>query len=331
MREPGFWWRATGPAAAMLAPFAAVYGGITAWRMARPGRGAGLPVLCIGNLTIGGAGKTPAAMAVAQLLREAGRRPFVLTRGYGGRLAGPVRVDAARHGARDVGDEALLLARVAPTVVAGDRVAGAEAARAAGADVIVMDDGFQNPALAKDLSLIVVDGRRGIGNGVVFPAGPLRAPLDAQLERTQALLVIGPPQGAEAVAAMARARALPIFHGRLEPDADAVAALKSRKVLAFAGIGDPEKFFQTLTDAGIDVPVRQAFADHHRYRKGEASALVARAERDGLIVVTTEKDMARIAGDGDAAALATRAQPLPVKLVVEEQTAFRDLILRAAR
>jgi tetraacyldisaccharide 4'-kinase len=315
----------------MLAPFAAAYGGIAAWRMGRPGRGVGPPVICIGNLTVGGAGKTPAALAVAQMLCDAGRRPFMLTRGYGGRLAGPVRVDAARHGARDVGDEALLLARVAPTIVAGDRVGGAAAARAAGADVIVMDDGFQNPALAKDLSLIVVDGQRGIGNGAVFPAGPLRAPLDAQLDRAQALLVVGPPQGAGAVAAAGRTRGLPVFHGRLEPDADAVAALKGRKVLAFAGIGDPEKFFQTLAEAGIAAPLRQAFADHHRYGRGDATDLVARAERDGLLLLTTEKDMARMAGDGDAAALAARAKPLPVRLAVEDETAFRDLILTAAR
>src|SRR5690348_2940661 len=166
MREPAFWWRKPGLAASLLAPLGALYGAVAARRMRRLGQRARAPVVCIGNLTVGGAGKTPTAIAAAQALREAGAKPAFLTRGYGGRLAGPVAV-APTHDAADVGDEPLLLARVAPTVVARDRVAGAIAAVEAGADVIVMDDGFQNPALAKDLSLLVVDGRRGIGNGKV--------------------------------------------------------------------------------------------------------------------------------------------------------------------
>jgi len=330
MHEPAFWWRASGPMARLLAPVAVAYGRVAAWRMAQPGRRIAIPVICIGNLTVGGAGKTPTALAVAELLRHAGKRPFLLSRGYGGSLSGPLRVDAARHRAREVGDEALLLARVAPTIVAADRVAGAELARHEGADVIVMDDGFQNPALAKDLSLVVVDGTRGVGNGAVFPAGPLRAPLAAQLDRAQALLLIGPPAGAADVVTQAKARSLPIFHGRLAPDAAALAALKGKKVLAFAGIGDPQKFFATFAVAGIDVAARQAFPDHHRYGRAEAADLVARAERDGLTLVTTEKDMARLAGEEELAALTTKARALPVTLVIDEQAAFRDLVLKAA-
>src|SRR5262245_37065633 len=156
MREPAFWRDADALVARLLAPLSAVYGVVAARRMTHSGEAAGIPVICIGNLTAGGAGKTPAAMAVAQLLREAGRHPFVLSRGYGGRLAGPVRVDANAHRAAEVGDEPLLLARVVPAIVARDRVAGARAARTAGAGVIVMDDGFQNPALRKDASLLVI-------------------------------------------------------------------------------------------------------------------------------------------------------------------------------
>ena len=330
MREPAFWWRAGGLAAALLAPVAAAYGAIAAWRLRQSGRRAGIPVLCVGNLTVGGAGKTPTAIAVADLLSEAGMRPFLLSRGYGGSLTGPLRVDPLRHRAREVGDEALLLARAAPVIVSADRAAGADMARAEGADVIVMDDGFQNPALAKDLSLIVIDGRRGIGNGAVCPAGPLRAPLKAQLDRAQALLVVEPDAGAEGVLAQARTRSLPIFHGRLVPDPDGLAALAGRKVLAFAGIGDPEKFFATLTGAGVEVLVRQGFPDHHRYGRAEAVDLIARAEREGLVLVTTEKDLARLAGEDDVAALARQARALPVKLAVDEQAAFRDLILKAA-
>src|SRR5450759_1757706 len=164
--------------------------------MLRQGTRAGVPVLCVGNFTLGGAGKTPAVMRIAKLLQEAGERVFCLSRGYGGSLAGPKRVDAHSDHAAQVGDEALLLARVAPTMVARDRVAGAQAAAAAGASVVIMDDGLQNASLIKDFTIAVVDGRRGLGNARVFPAGALRAPLAVQLARTDALLVVGEATGA---------------------------------------------------------------------------------------------------------------------------------------
>jgi tetraacyldisaccharide 4'-kinase len=327
MREPAFWWRPAGLKSGLLSPLAAVYGAITASRMAGAGHDAGIPVICVGNPTLGGAGKTPTAIAVAQILDGAGRRPFVLSRGYGGTLAGPVHVDAARHGATDVGDEPLLLARTAPTVVSRDRAAGADAARAAGAGAVVMDDGFQNPGLRKDRSILVVDGRRGIGNGKVFPAGPLRAPLQAQLRRAQALLVIGVGSAGESVAYAAEAEGLSVFRGRLVPDAAALDALKGRPVLAFAGIGDPDKFFGTLREAGIDVRATVAFPDHHRYRRVEARDLIERASGEGLVAVTTEKDWVRLAGQDDVAALANVARTLPVTLKVADEVAFRDWVL----
>jgi tetraacyldisaccharide 4'-kinase len=327
MREPSFWWRKAGLTSGLLSPLAAVYGAVAGSRMAQRGRAAGIPVLCVGNLTLGGAGKTPAAIAAARLLDAAGRRPFVLSRGYGGTLAGPVQVDPSRHRAAEVGDEPLLLARFAPTMVSRDRAAGADAARAAGAGSIVMDDGFQSPGLHKDRSLLVVDGRRGIGNGRVFPAGPLRASLDGQLRRAQALLVIGSGTAGDSVAAAARAHGLPVFHGRLEPDAQVLAVLRDRPVLAFAGIGDPDKFFTTLRDAGIDVRAALPFADHHRYRRAEARELIERAEREGLVPVTTEKDLARLAGQDDVAALAAVARALPVTLKFTEDDAIRDWVL----
>src|SRR5215472_8768908 len=184
MREPSFWWGEASLASAMLAPLAAIYGAVAQARLARRGRRAAAPVVCIGNFTVGGAGKTPTALAVPRMLAAAGERPVFLSRGYGGTLAGPVLVEPTRHRAQDVGDEPLLLARTAPTIVARDRVKGASIA--AGASVIVMDDGFHNPSLAKDFAVLVVDARRGIGNGRVIPAGPLRAPLDAQLARARA-------------------------------------------------------------------------------------------------------------------------------------------------
>jgi tetraacyldisaccharide 4'-kinase len=299
-------------------------------RMARPGTSAGVPVVCIGNLTIGGAGKTPTAILLAQWLAAGGRRPFLLSRGYGGALSGPVRVDAARHVAEQVGDEPLLLARTAPAIVARDRVAGAKAAREAGADCIVMDDGFQNPALEKNLSILAVDGRRGVGNGRVFPAGPLRAPLAAQLARAHAVLLIGEGPAGESVGTQARRCGLPVFHGRLEPDAAVLATLRGLPVLAFAGIADPEKFFATLRDSGVDVRAAVPFPDHHRYRRHEARALAKRAEREGISLVTTEKDLARLAGQVDLTALAP-ARALPVKLAVSEERVLQDLVMVRVR
>jgi tetraacyldisaccharide 4'-kinase len=283
----------------------------------------------LGNLTFGGAGKTPAALAMGQLLHAAHERPFFLSRGYGGQLAGPVRVNPALHRAGDVGDEPILLARLAPTVVARDRVAGAAFARSAGASVIVMDDGFQNPSLAKNLSLVLVDGRRGIGNGRVVPAGPLRAPLELQLDRAQALIVVGAPDGAARVIERAERRRIPLFHGRLEPDRAVVNAIGQRKVLAFAGIADPEKFFATLTAAGIQIANRASFPDHHRFSAAEALDLITQARTNNLMLLTTEKDLARLTGEPELQRLATQASALPVRLVIEEQDRLREIVLNA--
>ena len=329
MRAPSFWWQEPGAAAAWLGPVAAVYGAVAAARLRQPGEPAGVPVLCVGNPTLGGSGKTPTALALARLLIDVGERPFVLSRGYGGRLAGPVTVDQRHHRADDVGDEPLLLVRTAPTIIARDRVAGARAARRAGAGVIVLDDGFQNPSLTKDLSILVVDAQRGIGNGKVFPAGPLRAPFEAQLERAQALLIIGDGTAGAEVASAAAARALTLFYGRLRPEAAAVASLKDARVLAFAGIGHPEKFFATLTAAGIDVATRREFPDHHRFTAPEAAALIAEADRTGLSLVTTEKDFVRLKDKRALAALAARSRALPVTLEIEEEDRFRRFVLGA--
>ncbi|TNC11067.1 tetraacyldisaccharide 4'-kinase [Methylobacterium terricola] len=295
MRAPGFWWHeAPTPAARLLAPVAAVYGALAARRMVRPGAAAPCPVVCIGNLTLGGAGKTPTALAVAALLRDLGRRPAFLSRGYGGRLPGPVRVDPARHGAGDVGDEPLLLARAGPAIVARDRMAGAAACREAGADVVVMDDGLQNPSLVKDLALAVFDGAVGIGNGLVVPAGPLRAPAEMQWPRIHAALVIGEGAPGARILAEARRRGLPALGGRLVPAPEAAASLRGRRILAFAGIGRPQKFFATLRDLGADLRETRAFPDHHAFTAAEAESLAAEAARRDLMLVTTEKDRVRL-------------------------------------
>jgi tetraacyldisaccharide 4'-kinase len=327
MREPSFWWHPPGTAARALAPVSAVYGAVAQARLLQRGVRVATPVVCVGNPTVGGAGKTPTALTVARILKEAGELPVFLTRGHGGTLAGPIEVDPAHQHAAQVGDEPLLLARVARTIVARARLAGAGRAAAAGASVIVMDDGFQNPSLHKDFSLLVVDGRRGIGNGRVIPGGPLRAPLAAQLARAHALLLIGAPSRAGSVVEEARRRDLPVLRAHLRPDPKLIAVLGRGRVLAFAGIGDPEKFFATLADAGVAVAVTRSFPDHHRYTHAEARALCEEADREGLVLVTTEKDLVRLEGDEETAGLAAHAHALPVALVFEQEATFKSLLL----
>ena len=325
MRDPAFWWTDRSAAATLLAPLGACYGAIVARRMARPGRKVPVPVICVGNFTLGGAGKTPTAIALARHLLESGHCPFFLSRGYGGRVAGPVRVESQR--AIEVGDEPLLLGRVAPTIVARDRLAGALAAAEGGADAIVMDDGLQNPSVDKDLAIAVIDGRRGIGNGRIFPAGPLRAPLEAQLDHIDAVLLVGVAgPAAQRAIEVAQRHGLPVFHSELRPHPSAVAALTGRPVLAFAGIADPAKFFATLEAYGISATVRRPFPDHHCYTADEMAALVASAQRDGLTLVTTEKDMARMSGVPAAADLIGRSTVLPVTLTFRDPTAVKAIL-----
>ncbi|ABD06564.1 lipid-A-disaccharide synthase [Rhodopseudomonas palustris HaA2] len=325
MREPGFWHRPPSWLSRLLLPLGAVYGEITSWRMRKTGVEAGAPVICVGNYHLGGAGKTPTTLALVRLLRDLDEQPIVLSRGYGGRLKGPILVDPQRHDAADVGDEPLMMARRVPVVVARDRVDGAALARSQGASLLVMDDGFQNPALVKHLSLIVIDSRRGVGNGCVFPAGPLRAPLPLQIERTDALIIIGDGTAADEVAAAIATRGGVVLRARLRPDAASVERLKGQRVLAFAGIGDPARYFATLRASGIDVADQRAFADHHPFTVAELESLAETARREGLTLVTTEKDLARIGAA--AATLGSAIVPFAVTLAVEDEPSLRLFLL----
>jgi len=320
MREPGFWHGPSSLNSHLLKPLAALYGAVAAKRLRRTGLNAGIPVLCVGNYHVGGAGKTPTVLALAKLLRELGETPVVLSRGYGGKLRGPVRVDLEQHTAAEVGDEPLMLASRLPVVVARKRAEGVPLARAQNASVILMDDGFQSPAVVKDASLIVIDSERGLGNGQVFPAGPLRAPLRPQLARTDALVIVGGGDAAEAVAAEIAAQGKPVLRAHLRPDAAQVAELRGRRVLAFAGIGDPVRFFNTLRTSGIDVIEHRAFADHHPYAQGEIEGLIAEAKRDALTLVTTEKDMARLRSCGH------QIVPFPVTLEFDDAALLRKFV-----
>ncbi len=326
MREPAFWYRPPSWKSHLLRPLGALYGLIAARRMQRKGLDAGIPVLCVGNYHLGGAGKTPAVLALAHLLRDIQETPVVLSRGYGGRLRGPVMVDPARHVAADVGDEPLMMARSVPVAVARDRVDGTALAKSQGATVILMDDGFQNPAIAKDAALIVIDGERGIGNARVFPAGPLRAPLSPQIERTDALIVVGDGSGSGMIAAEVAVRGKPVLRARLKPDAVSLERLAGKRVLAFAGIGDPARFFNTLRSSGVEVAKARAFPDHHAFSQSEIEALLAESRRDALTLVTTEKDLARLHGAEGLPAWARDIVPFAVMLEFDDPAQLRKFV-----
>jgi tetraacyldisaccharide 4'-kinase len=324
LSAPSFWWQRRSAAGYLLAPFGAAYGLAAARRMRDDGADAGIPVICVGNFVVGGAGKTPTALTVAETCRTLGLEPGFLTRGYRGRERGPTVVATRMHGVADVGDEALLLARTAPTVVAADRPSGARLLRSLGADVVVMDDGFQNPSLRKDLALIVLDGARDAGNGFVLPAGPLRAPLAVQMRRADALIVLGEGGGGQSVRLAARA-GLPVLRAAVEPGRR--RGLKRAPYLAFAGIAHPAKFFDALAAAGAEVAQRKPFPDHHVFTHEECTAILAEAEARGLVPITTEKDIVRLAHGGDAAErLAGRAEVFPVRAVFREPARLAALI-----
>ncbi|MFP3943022.1 MAG: tetraacyldisaccharide 4'-kinase, partial [Alphaproteobacteria bacterium] len=297
MKAPGFWYpdnpRAPlPPLVRALAPLSRLYARIDNWKRGRitPAR-ARIPVICVGNLTVGGAGKTPVVLMLTRMLSEKGFRPVILTRGYGGVAIGPEQVDLNRHKAEDVGDEALLLAQVAPTVVSANRVEGARAAAELGADLIVMDDGYQNPSLVKDASLLVVDGEVAFGNGRIFPQGPLRETPEQGCARADAVIIMG---GSKKFRLEGPCREKPTFRARLVPDAGSVRALKGRSYFAFAGIGRPRKFFDTARAAGLDVKQTRSYPDHHPLDDETLDVLEKLAAPEDLALLTTAKDAVRL-------------------------------------
>lgn len=322
MRAPEFW-KTDGICARLLDPIGKIYGlvGEARRRWVTP-KQVGIPVICVGNVSVGGAGKTPTAIAIARRLLAKGMCPHFLTRGYGGRERGPLLVDADLHAAAVVGDEPLLLTRVAPTWVSVDRVLGAKAAIEAGASHIIMDDGLQNPYLAKDRSLLVVDGAIGFGNHRLLPAGPLREPIAQALSRVDVVIVIGADQtGVEACLPSG----LPRFEADLFPDCDQ-AAFKGRRILAFAGIGRPEKFYETLGGLGAEIVETRSFPDHHQYDTKEINSLLERSRHFNAACFTTEKDHVRL-----PLTLGKSVEKLPIRLCFREAEPVDQFLLDVSK
>ncbi|EFL88574.1 tetraacyldisaccharide 4'-kinase [Ahrensia sp. R2A130] len=323
---PSWWYRPGGVAAWALSPFSAIFGHIGAMRMAAPPKAVSrLPVLCVGNFVAGGAGKTPTAIAIAKQVRAMGLRPGFLSRGYGSNAKGAVLVDVKVHNSRDVGDEPMILALYATTVVCADRVAGAALLQSCDVDFIIMDDGFQNPTLRKDMNVVVVDGGRGVGNGFPMPSGPLRATLAKQMTMADRILLIGSGAASGDVVRRAARMAKPIMQ------ADIAVRQGERfdgsKVMAFCGLADPEKFFATLKALGADVVEEQAFGDHHAYSAGECRELMSRASELGMPLVTTQKDEVRLVRAGEAQAELRKAiDVLVIDLLFETERTVTSLI-----
>jgi len=318
---PDFWVRPDGashPVAKLLGPLASLYQAVDRRKRAStvPWRASG-PVVCVGNASMGGVGKTPFAILLASFMKDAGHRPGFLTRGYGGSEKGPVQVTPT-HTAMDTGDEALLLSRHGPVVVSRDREAGARMLFGSeAADVLIMDDGFQNPALVKDISFLLVDAETGFGNGLVFPAGPLRERPEQAKARADAVVVVTPDKEAEVSTHLAEfAGSLPLFRAWLEP-----VAPQPEKVVAFCGIGRPAKFYATLERAGYTLAATRDFADHHAWKPADLADLEALITQHDVPLITTEKDHVRL-----PAAFRERVKTLPVCMTVDDPARLGDLL-----
>ena len=326
---PPFWFQKPGLAAWALSPISAVYGRITAKRMTlAPKYFSEVPVLCIGNFIAGGAGKTPTALAIAKVAKKMGLKPGFLSRGYGGSVTLATLVEPNVHNAHDVGDEPLSLAALAPTVVSVDRPAGAKLLEEQGVNIILMDDGFQNPSLNKDRSLVVIDSRRGIGNGYCMPAGPLRANMRTQLAQLSALLLIGRAEAAAPLVRQVAKMAKPIIQADIHTLTP--GKFKGKRVLAFAGIADPTKFHLSLEAAGAEIVVKRSFHDHHPFSNEDCTELLSRAKAEELLLVTTQKDHHRLSRMGQLQEeLLEASTPLKIELRFENPKMIEMLIREA--
>ena len=296
---PPFWWQKNSWQGYALSPISYVYGRIAAKRMSiTTPTSVEVPVICVGNFVVGGAGKTPTVHMLSKYAIAQGFKVGILSRGHGGAIQTPTIVEITKHNAHDVGDEALLHAEKSTTVISTNRVAGAELLVKENCTIIIMDDGFQNPALHKDFNLVVTDAKRGLGNGFTMPSGPMRVPLKHQLLHTDAVLITGKGDNAIKTIRKAARAGKPIFHSVVEVIGK--TKHKGKKALAYAGIADPSKFFDTLEDIGVDVIERQGFGDHHLFTQDECADLIDRSKEQKLELFTTQKDAIRLKDMGEA-------------------------------
>lgn len=339
MQAPQHWWPEPGKPRglgtllkqAVLFPASYAYGRTVLQRMAQPGKPPVIPVVCIGNFVAGGAGKTPTALAVHDCLSSLGLKPAFVTRGYGGALATTsFHVDGARHRSDEVGDEPLLLAQKGDTFVGPDRLASVNSAAELGATCAIFDDGFQNPSIQKNLSIIVVDAVMGVGNGMAHPGGPLRAPLKGQMRHADLIVVIGKGEAAHPVVRMAARQGKPVLSAHLRMDIP--EALQDTPIYAYCGIGHPSKFFNALRDHGLDVVKDRGFADHHPYTQDDARQLLNIAKERGATLVTTEKDAMRLTGrTGSLGELYEASTVIKAQLVLEDPAYLESLLADAIR
>lgn len=325
---PPFWFKKPGLQAWLLWPFSYLYNRAATLKMlSAHSDTVDAPVLCVGNFVAGGGGKTPTALALAKILKERGFKPGFLSRGYGGRVNTATVVNRKKYNALDVGDEPLLLAKEATTVVSADRVAGAKLLLKRGCDFIIMDDGFQNPSLKKDYCLVVVDSRRGIGNGFTIPAGPLRVGVETQITKADAVLIVGDDDGADTIIRKTARSGRPVYHSKLVMENP--SQWENKSLIAFAGIADPEKFFESLRRVGAKLELIRPFGDHHYFHVDEIEEMLDRAKHLKAMLVTTAKDYVRLLGMGDVhKKLAAKVTVVHVELKFEDTNTINVIIDR---
>lgn len=322
---PPFWWKKPDWRAYSLYPLSRLYGLTATWRMTNaPREKLDVPVLCVGNFTVGGTGKTPVAIALAKQAKRMRLKPGFLSRGHGGGFSKPHIVDAGHDSARHVGDEPLLLAEHAPVAVTPHRAAGAKLLIEQGCDFLIMDDGFQSARIHMDYALVVVDSRYGLGNGHVIPGGPLRAPLIEQLRFASAIVKVGPDSAAEGVVRRASRAAKPVFEASMQPRNG--ERLARKRFLAFAGIGHPEKFFDTVAKAGGTVVLARSFADHHFYGADELAELAQTARSGDLKLITTTKDAVRLRHGGASQEFLDALTVLAIDVVFDNPNSAERII-----
>lgn len=326
---PPFWWKRNSWQGYALSPVSYIFGKLAAKRMKLgTAKRVNVPVICVGNFVVGGGGKTPTVHMLAKHIISKGYKVGILSRGHGGAITSETVVDLDKHNAHDVGDEALMHAEITTTVVSPNRVNGAKLLVSKKCTLIIMDDGFQNPSLHKDFSLVLADAKRGLGNGFAMPGGPMRVSFKDQLQHTDAVLITGKGDAALEVVRKSARAGKPVFESHIKIEGK--SAFKDERYLAYAGIADPEKFFLTLEDISTKVIEKRAFGDHHVFTEEECANLIDRSKNEKLQLVTTQKDASRLKGMGEAQDKLLELSQVVKITLISENPSMPDRILDTA-